>query len=331
MTRAGAGRAAILVAGLALLGACSGSQSALDPTGVEAGRVATLSWVLFIGAAVIFVGVLVLTVAAVVGPAGFRTRLGREGVVIAGGIVFPVVILTILLGYGLTVMRAGGAEGDGEGASIAVVGEQWWWRVIYTDAEGRTFESANEIRIPTGRPVKLALTTADVIHSLWVPKLAGKLDMIPGRTNTLTLEAEEPGVSRGQCAEYCGGAHAFMAFHVVAMEPEDYDAWLDREAAVASRPGSTLEERGQLVFLSSGCGACHQVRGTDANGVIGPDLTHVGGRIALAAGTLPNSREAIADWIVANQHIKPQNKMPPYAIFSDAELDALSSYLASLE
>jgi cytochrome c oxidase subunit 2 len=319
-------------AALAVAG-CDGVQSALAPAGPEAARIALLSWVLTIGAVVILIGVIVLTAMAMFGRGVWRPGwLRSDAIVIGGGIVFPAVTLSVLLGYGLVVMRAGSvplAE-EGEALRIAVVGERWWWRVFYRDADGRQIESANELRIPTKRLVAIELTSSDVIHSFWVPKLAGKLDMIPGRTNVLRLSADTPGVSRGQCAEYCGGAHALMSFHVVAMAEPDFERWLAQEAAAAQPPRDAGAQQGQLLFMASGCGACHAVRGTPARGKIGPDLTHVGGRMSLAAATLPNDEAAFARWIRDNQHIKPRNLMPPFGIFNESELAALSRYLAGL-
>lgn len=313
------------------LGGCEGVQSALAPQGAEAGRIAVLFNILMVGATVIFVGVIALTAVAIFGGARWRGWIGREAVVIGGGIVFPIVTLTALLGHSLVLMRAGGAAADADDAlEIAVVGEMWWWRVIYTGPDGRQFESANELRIPVGQPARVKLSSADVIHSFWVPSLAGKLDMIPGRTNVLTLVADKPGISRGQCAEYCGGAHALMSFFVVALLPEEFEAWFAREAAPAAPPADTTAEEGQRLFLLSGCGACHAVRGTPAAGSIGPDLTHVGGRLSLAAATLEMNRSALMRWIVDNQHIKPENRMPPFRIFAEPELAAISTYLEGL-
>ncbi|MEX2628970.1 MAG: cytochrome c oxidase subunit II [Tistlia sp.] len=331
----------LLLAVLALAG-CEGVQSALEPQGPEAARIALLAEVLFVGAGAILLLVVVLTAIAVYAPEARRRWLARHRVVVIGGILFPGVTVSVLLVYGLLLMGAGeadpgratgaGAEGGGSGEPIriAVVGEQWWWRVVYQEADGYRFETANEIRIPVGRTVELELTTADVIHSFWVPKLAGKLDMIPGRTNRLRLAADRPGVSRGQCAEYCGGAHALMAFEVVALSETDFAEWLELTAGPAPEPEGEQERRGRKLFLAAGCGGCHTVRGTPAAGTIGPDLTHVGGRLSLAAAILPNSPEAFASWIVDNQHIKPDNRMPPYGIFGDAEVEAIAAYLASL-
>jgi cytochrome c oxidase subunit 2 len=324
-------RAATILGPVLVLAACSPQQSVLHPTGAEAGQISTLFWVMTTGGVVIFALVLLLAALAIFGSIGLRQRLAGEGVVKWLGIALPVTVLTVLLVYGFLILRAGGAVGGGEPTMrIAISGEQWWWRVSYELPDGQHIESANELHLPVGEAVALELTTADVIHSFWAPSLAGKLDMIPGRTNVLTVTATEPGVTRGQCAEYCGGAHAFMSFHVVAHEKEDFSAWLEAEAEPAQDPVNERGLNGQRLFSANGCGGCHSVRGTGADGTIGPDLTHVGGRRSLAAATLPNSAEAIAHFIVNNQHIKPENRMPEYAIFSETELADLALYLEGL-
>src|SRR5690606_10682756 len=306
-------------------------QSALSPLGLEAEQVHTLFWVLTAFGGAVVLGVLAITILAALAPDRWRKRIARDSLVIGGGIVFPVVALRLLLGYGLILMRPPVAASESDRPRIAVIGERWWWRVVYTGPEGQRIESANELRIPVGRPVEIALTTADVIHSFWVPRLAGKLDMIPGRVNVQTLHATEPGISRGQCAEYCGGAHALMSFYVVAMEEAEFRAWLAAESSPARAPGGELEETGRRLFLDSGCGACHAVRGTPAVGTIGPDLTHVGSRLSLAAAALPNDAAAFGRWIRDNQHIKPDNLMPPFRIFGEPELAALAAYLEGLK
>ena len=326
-------RLSAAIAATLVLGGCEGVQSALAPEGPEASRIALLSWVLTIGSGVILIGVIVIAAIAMFGSEANRRRLGGESVVVGGGIVFPVITLTALLVYGLLVMRAGSSTSnviEGEPVRITVVGEQWWWRVSYEGPAGSGIESANEIRIPIRRPIEISLASADVIHSFWVPKLAGKLDMIPGRKNMLRLAADKPGVSRGQCAEYCGGAHALMSFYVVAMLEPEFQRWLTEQTAPAPAPRDPQAQQGEMLFLASGCGACHAIRGTAARGTIGPDLTHVGGRMSLAAASLPNNQAAFARWIRDNQHVKPGNLMPPFGIFSDNELAALSYYLASL-
>lgn len=317
---------------LVLLTGCNPQQSAFAPVGVEAERINVLFWVMTIAGGLIFVGVIVLTAVAIYAGETLRSRFSSERFITGAGVIFPIVVLSVLLVYGFVVLRAGASvPPSDDGIRFVISGEQWWWRVTYFDADGNSFESANELHIPVGQSVRLELTTADVIHSFWVPSLAGKLDMIPGRTNILTVTATEEGVSRGQCAEYCGGAHAFMSFHVVAQTPEDFEAWMAKESGPAVINEDELAARGGQLFLDAGCGGCHTIRGTPAAGTIGPDLTHVGSRRSLAAATLPNNAEAFANWITNNQHIKPENKMPPYNIFTQSELEDLALFLESLK
>lgn len=314
----------------ACLGGCGSIQSALHPTGTEAHQVALLFWSMTALFALVLIGVVTIFGLAIFGSGSVRQILSREPFVIGAGLFFPVAVLTGLLVWGLLVMSTRAMPTGADPVIHATItGEQWWWRVTYHRPDGSTVESANELRIPAGESVLLELATADVLHSFWVPNLAGKLDMVPGRTNILTLTAEEPGISRGQCAEFCGGAHAFMSFFVVALPAAEFDQWLDRQAEPA-RPGERVAD-GKAVFEQNGCGGCHTVRGTGANGTIGPDLTHVGGRMSLAAGTLPNDTEAFIRWIARNQHIKPENRMLPYDYLSDRDLADLAAYLDSLE
>jgi cytochrome c oxidase subunit 2 len=299
-----------------------GIQSALNPQGPDAAVIAEISWVLFAGAAVIFAAVMALAAYAVFGRREQASRLSPRLLIVGGGIVLPAVTLFALLVYSLA--RAASLHPvDEDALRIEVVGEQWWWRVHYLDAEGRRdFATANEIRVPVGRPVELLLKSGDVLHSFWVPVLAGKLDMIPGRTNRLRVRAERPGEFRGQCAEYCGGPHAFMALYVVAEEPERYARWAQGQRKPA--------EQGNALFAAH-CATCHTVRGTAAAGVLGPDLTHVGGRLSIGAGLLPNNAGALAGWIASNQHLKPGNLMPAFRHFTGEELRALAAYLESLK
>lgn len=315
-----------------VLTGCTGMQSAMNPAGEEAEQVSWLLWGMtgFLG--LVFVFVLVATGVALMGSERLRLRMARDSFILGLGLVFPAVALTVIFFFGLSV-QAERAWPDGRVPALTatITGEQWWWRVVYEGPDGARIASANELRIPVGESVRLNLETADVIHSFWVPNLAGKLDMIPGRTNVMTLTATKPGTYRGQCAEYCGGAHALMSFHVVALPPDDFAAWQAAEAGPAVMPVTPELERGAQIFAEIGCGACHTVRGTGADGTIGPDLTHVGSRLSLAAATLPNNAEAFARWIRDNQHIKPENKMPAYDILSEQELTLLAHYLESLE
>ncbi|MGZ8201058.1 MAG: cytochrome c oxidase subunit II [Methylosarcina sp.] len=318
-----------LITMLIAMTGCAGEQSAFVGLGPVASRISLLMWIMFIAAALITAFICVLLYVSIAGPSRWRHKLTSEKNVIWGGVVFPVVTLSTLLIYGFSILRAGEEMVEAEDpVHISVVGERWWWRVIYRHDDGHITESANEIRIPAGRPVEIELTTADVIHSFWLPSYAGKVDMIPGRTNHLHFIADKPGIVRGQCAEYCGGAHALMAFYAVALAPGDYEAWLAKERSDA---GPAHEKEGKQLFIDSGCGGCHTVRGTGADGKIGPDLTHVGSRLSLGAGILPNTPESFARWISRHQTIKPDNLMLPFDFLSENELRVLSAYLNGLE
>ena len=319
--------AALLLA----LGACDGIQSSLSPHGRSAEAIATLAWVMFTGAGLIFASVLALTVFLIMAPEKQRHRVACRGLVIGGGVVFPVAALSALLLFMLPLSGDLTKPGTDPPLRIEVVGKMWWWEMRYPDPSGAGLVIANEIHLPVGRPVELALTTADLIHSFWIPKLAGKLDMIPGRVNVLRLQADMPGVFRGQCAEFCGAQHANMAFFAVAHSPGDFDAWIENQRRPAREPDLPLLEHGRELFLASGCGGCHSIRGTAAAGVIGPDLTHVGSRISIGAGMLANNAETLAGWIARTQHLKPDSAMPSFNIFPEPDLRAIAGYLESLK
>jgi cytochrome c oxidase subunit 2 len=302
----------------------------MAPQSLEAERTKGLADLLFIGGAAILILIVGLCVTAVIGTPGIRTRLAHGTTVLFGGAVFPAITLTALLIYALAIMRDTTPAATNP-IAIDVQGERWWWRVTYVDSEAGRIASANEIRVPVNQPVRLRLTTADVIHSFWVPRLAGKVDMIPGRTNFLQFNVTAAGEFRGQCAEYCGGAHALMGMRVIAVGPEEFTVWLAHERQPARQPSSPIEQQGRELFLTRGCGACHTIRGIGAVGTLGPDLTHVGGRQAIAAETLSMTTENLARWIAENDHVKPSNLMPSYSAIPEQELDAIASYLFSLK
>ena len=304
----------------------------LDPAGPFAGPIEVVSWVLFIMGAVVLTIVLIALGVALFGPREWRRRVGGERIVWIGGLAFPIVVLTGLLIYGLNVSARVAAEPQPGEMRVRVTGEMWWWRVAYLDDQGReVIQDANEVHIPVGQPVVFELESADVIHSFWVPRLGGKTDMIPGRRNFMRLQADEAGVFGGQCAEYCGGPHALMGFVVVAHEPAAYAQWRAKQAGPAIAPAAPQLARGQAVFDANGCGACHTVRGTEYNGLAGPDLTHVGARQSLGAGILPNNQGTLAGWISDRQGIKPGNRMPSYPVLTGADLRDVSAYLDSLQ
>lgn len=215
--------------------------------------------------------------------------------------------------------------------NIEVTAHQWWWTARYTSGSpSDTFVTANEIHIPVGRPVVVKLKSTDVIHSLWVPNLAGKKDLVPGRTALLQFRADQPGLYRGQCAEFCGFQHALMGLLVVAEPPEQFDAWVQAQRAPAAEPQNATTRRGKELFQSGACAMCHAVQGTLANGQQAPDLTHVASRQTLAAGTLPNTPEHLAAWISDPHKHKPGVNMPATPLSSD-DLAALVAYLGSLK
>jgi cytochrome c oxidase subunit 2 len=213
---------------------------------------------------------------------------------------------------------------------IELTANQWWWEARYEDdLPSRIFSTANEIHIPVGRPVLFSLRSSDVIHSLWVPNLHGKKDLIPGRTAMLQLRADRPGTYRGQCAEFCGFQHSFMALQVVAQPSAEFEAWAERQRATAAASEEAQAARGRQLFLAGTCVMCHTVQGTGANARRGPDLTHLASRGTLAAGTLPNDAASLERWIRDPQQFKPGVNMPASNLPPD-ELKALVAYLRSL-
>jgi cytochrome c oxidase subunit 2 len=241
----------------------------------------------------------------------------------------PTVVLGVLIAYGMPLVPTVLAIPE-NGPSIRVTAKQWWWRFEYLTPEGPV-ETANELRLPVGERVALELVSPDVIHSFWVPSLAGKMDMIPGRVTRLALEPTRTGTFRGTCAEYCGASHALMAFSVVVMEREEFLDWLGQQARPAGAPADQAAARGQMAFVANGCTACHTIRGTPAAGRIGPDLTHVGSRRRIAAETLLNDRTALTRWITATDSVKPGVHMPAFRALGRDELSALAAYLSDLK
>lgn len=325
----------------ALLAGCGreSGQSTLHPAGPAAAEIAWLWWVMFGAFTTVFVLVLILLLCAVFRrPASVSTAedtempdpgpappLGRTGFIVGGGIVLPIVVLTPL--FLLSLNTSASLRQPQSALTIRVVGHMWWWEVRYPE---QGVVTANEIQIPAGRPVRLELASVDVIHSFWVPRLGGKRDMIPGIENVFWIQADEPGVYRGQCGEYCGTQHANMAFHVVALPPEEFDAWLAERTGPRPETIAAEERRGLNVFMKAGCAECHAIAGTQAKGNVGPDLTHLGSRRTIGAGMLPNERGNLAGWIADPQALKPGAKMPRTYLAAD-DLLALVTYLEGLQ
>jgi cytochrome c oxidase subunit 2 len=250
---------------------------------------------------------------------------------VSAAVAVSIALLLVLLVASVATDRALAQLPLRDAVHIELTGHQWWWSVRYDDADpSRIFDTANEMHIPVGRPVIVTLRADDVIHTLWIPNLAGKKDLIPGRTTTLTLRADRAGTFRAQCAEFCGYGHAWMALPVTAEPPVQYEAWAARQRQPAPTPTDPQLLRGQQVFLGTTCVMCHAVVGTEAAAQRAPDLTHMASRPTLGAGVLPNDAQHLAAWI-SNPHAhKPGVNMPPHAFDKD-DLQALVAWLGSLQ
>jgi cytochrome c oxidase subunit 2 len=213
--------------------------------------------------------------------------------------------------------------------TVQVTASQWWWSLRYLNADpSRIFTTANEIHIPVGQPIRFELASADVIHSFWIPQLAGKMDVIPGQTNVMWLQADRSGAYRGECAAYCGRQHAHMALLIVADSPQDFAAWQDRQLTAAVIPQAEQAHRGEEVFQTH-CADCHSIRGMAPAGLVGPNLSHLMTRSTIAAGLLSNTPDNLARWIANPESLKPGTRMPAQ-ILSAPELTAVTSYLSTL-
>lgn len=320
-----------LLAAAVLASACDGVQSTLSPSGRGAERIAALFWWMTGGALLVWVFVVVLAVYYARRATRGRNPRRDRWLILGGGVAFPTVTLTILLAFGLAMIPETVARAPQGSLTIAVTGEQWWWRVRYLPPGREAVVLANEVRLPVGEPVQFVLDSDNVIHSFWIPSLGGKMDMIPGRVNYLTLQPTRTGIFRGACAEYCGTSHALMAFYAEVMEKDAFDRWLDHQASPAVAQSDAQAARGAGLFVSNGCGACHTVRGTSAAGAIGPDLTHVGGRLSVGAGILETRPDKFRDWLARTAHIKPGVHMPEFGMLPDPDLQALAAYLYGLK
>ncbi len=312
-----------------MIAAAAGS---LQPEGPVAESMADLWWLMLaLGTAVFVLFGLLLALALRRTDDGTRSPddEGRRDTrwLVGGGVLLPLVVIGIVFAATLQAMRATPVAGTDD-LVIEVIGHQWWYEIRYPD---HGVVTANEIHLPVGRPVTFHLTSADVIHSFWVPRLGGKMDLLPERENTLTLQADRPGHHRSACAEFCGLQHARMAMMVVAEPQEDFDAWVRSQSRPAEEPATATAERGRELFVGADCVRCHSIAGaTIATEEPGPDLTHLASRLTLGAGVLDNTPAALRDWLADPQAIKPGIDMPTPDL-SDDEIDALASYLEGLE
>jgi len=310
-------------------------MSTIDPQGDHAETVLSVYELVFWLAAVVFVGVLAATIFF---SFAFKERPGRVAKQIHGNTrlevvwtLIPVIIVVVIAVPTFdAISKTSGAEAPDGALQVTATGHQWWFEFEYPELGITT---ANELHVPVDRAVDFTLHSEDVIHSFWVPRLAGKVDMVPGHENHLwftpTEARDEPYL--GQCAEYCGTSHANMRFRVYVHSQADFDAWAANEAAERRAPSEDLAVRGEEVFTSQACIGCHTVRGTTAAGQIGPDLTHVGNRGTIASGIIENTPENMAEWIRDSQSVKPGSLMPSFPALSEEDLQAIVAYLQSLE
>jgi cytochrome c oxidase subunit II len=331
------------------------AQSVLNAAGPQAARIGGLWWVFLAVSVVVWLGVLVALAAAIVrrrarpGPpvveppghgADPATRVpiaapdpagdARMRRVVSGLVAATAVVLVVLLVVSTRAGHAMSALSHQAPLTVEVIGHQWWWEVKYLAHPPAAMAiTANELHLPVGTPVRIQLNSRDVIHSLWIPSLHGKKDLVPGHENELTLQVDRPGAFRGQCAEFCGLQHAKMALWVIAEAPEAFQAWLDAQRQPAPEPASEEARRGRDVFLRGACVMCHRVAGTHAGATVGPDLTHLASRRTIGAGALPNTRGHLAGWIVDAQGVKPGSRMPAMALESQ-DLQDLLTWLETL-
>jgi cytochrome c oxidase subunit 2 len=326
---------------LCILSGCRVAQSVVEPNGPAAKTISDLIWGVFLVFSAVGVIMWILIAWIVLrrrnGTLQYHAPVDAGGGhywVWIGGLAIPFVILAAVFIAGLQAMSKFPVH-DGHmlpPADIQIVGHQWWWEVHYRNGpENQQFTTANEIHIPVGKTVDIDLTSRDVIHSFWVPRLNGKFDLIPGQNNRIRLEANTPGEYRGQCAEYCGAQHAHMNILVIAQSQKDYNSWRMHQFEPAVLPLTQQQKNGQAQFLSKPCALCHEIEGTDAHGRVAPNLTHVASRRGLAANSLRNDTANLSAWVTHAQALKPGSEMPNVTQFSGQELQDLVAYLQSLQ
>lgn len=306
-----------------LLAACRGSQSALDPQGPVAESIAHTWWVLFWGASVILALVMALVFYAMFRDPEHKPKLPHLPFLIGAGLVFPTVVLTALVAWGTLVGRDITRAFD-DPLVIEVTGHQWWWEVRYP-ARGDAPEvvTANELRLPVGVPVEFVIESADVVHSFWIPNLGGKVDMIPGRTNTLRVEASRPGRFRAQCSEFCGAQHSRMGFIAIATDADEFEQWRRARARVPASDDPRHER-----FEALGCANCHALDGRAGGAGTGPVLTHLVDRPTIGAGAAANTPDTLRRWLSDHgARMKPGSLGPLERQLDDADVEALATLL----
>ncbi|MGA9586500.1 MAG: cytochrome c oxidase subunit II [Terracidiphilus sp.] len=342
-------RGAVSLAILSVVTGCRSAQSTFNAHGPAAHRIAGLAGFMTILFLVITIVMWILFATALYKRGGtlaehapIETGGGQMWIAL-GGILIPIIVLTVIFVLGLGLLRdfpIHGMHGANAQAVMAqsmkpeirITGHQWWWEIEYlNDDRSQQFATANELHIPTGRPVNIEVETRDVMHSFWVPALHGKVDLIPGQANYIRLEAAQPGEYTGQCAEFCGAQHAKMRILAIAQSPDEYNAWLEGQRKPGAEPTDPHAKNGQQIFLSGPCSMCHSVRGTIAGGRVAPDLTHIGSRKMIAANVYRNNDAYLEAWITHAQSLKPEAQMPNLTQFSGQQLTDLVAYLRQLQ
>ncbi|HEY2024718.1 cytochrome c oxidase subunit II [Paraburkholderia sp.] len=331
-------------------------QDALHPAGVQAAHIVRLWHLSLIVCGAVFAAVLFATLVALLRRPHAHgdhdepphdalsprpVERGPQRAVAVASIASVVLLFGLIVADVLTDRALSRMPVD-DALHIEVTGEQWWWKVDYPrDGQHPAFTTANELHVPAGRPVIVALKAGDVIHSFWMPNLHGKKDMLPGLDSTIEFRADKPGVYRGQCAEYCGAEHALMAMLVIAEPPERYAQWraqqaapaatgaLDGQSAQSAQSADALAQHGMQIFQQASCANCHTVRGTSAQGTLGPDLTHLMSRQTIASGALPNTQQNLAAWIRDPEALKPGTTMPVVPL-SASDRQAVVAWLGTL-
>lgn len=333
LSRRATATATVVVLAALAVGGC-GQQSILNTHSPQAHNIMLLWWWMLAASAIVFFGSVGMLAIAVwrrktPGAPFLKREETTEGLVIVFGIAIPVVALVALFAVAnlYLVNQTSPPPPQTTAMTINVIGHQWWWEVRYP---GTSAITANEIHIPERTRVNVVATTADVIHSFWVPALNRKIDMIPGRMNRILLYASQPGTYRGQCSQFCGFQHAHMSLYVFAQTPTAFRAWLANMASKARVPSTPAAQTGYHVFMNDQCASCHYIAGTPAQGFVGPDLTHLATRTTLAALTIPNTPKYLAAWITNPQAIKPGTRMPDLGL-SPTEVSEVVAYLETLK
>lgn len=321
--------------GLAAAGGCDAPLQIFSSASDSAARATSLTWFMIVLSGIIYVIVMAAMIVAMTRNrrrAASSVDMSDPGIrwIVIGGLVMPALVLAAV--FVVAEAATGRYPEQRPVLTLHVTAHQWWWEVEYDLPDPtQRFKTANEIHIPAGQPVRIILTSADVIHSFWVPRLQGKLDVIPGDTNDLRLLARLPGVYRGVCQEFCGAQHANMGLIVFADDSASFSQWLGTQLADAPSPADSLTLMGQRLVVGGPCALCHTVRGTSALGQVAPDLTHVGSRTTIAAAMLPNTIGNLEAWIANAPALKPGTKMPTITLFDGQQLRAVAAYVASLK